>query len=262
MEGTSKHRGKVFSGSDFKKEFGTELFKVFNDEDCHRGYRYVDGPNEDPVPFNPSGTCTSGGFYFTVWSNIHRFISFGSGYRSVAVPDDALVYVEEYKFKSNKIVIELGSKKPFGYDVYLNSVTNNGFALKHVPEAMKTPELCKIAVTKDGFALQYVPEAMKTPELCEIAVTEDGSALEYVPEATKTPELCKIAVTNNGFALKHVPEAMKTPELCKIAVTKNGYVLEYVPEAAKTRELCKIAVTEDGKALKYVPEAMKTLLAD
>jgi hypothetical protein len=50
-----------------------------------------------------------------------------------------------------------------------------------VPDALKTPELCLVAVQNEGEALEYVPEALKTPELCLAAVQNDGKALQYVP---------------------------------------------------------------------------------
>jgi hypothetical protein len=108
-------------------------------------------------------------------------------------------------------------------------VREYGWTLEYVPEVLKTPELCKLAVERNETALLHVPENLKTPELCKIAVEQCGSALDYVPEALKTPELCMIAVENYGVALEHVPETLKTSDLCKIAVENEGYALEYVP---------------------------------
>jgi hypothetical protein len=109
------------------------------------------------------------------------------------------------------------------------AVRINLWNLMFVPEALKTPELCKIVVENYGRALDYVPEALKTPELCKIAVEQHGWALEYVPEALKTPELCRIAVEQYGQALQFVPEALKTPELYKLSVKNSSFALQYVP---------------------------------
>jgi hypothetical protein len=58
-----------------------------------------------------------------------------------------------------------------------------------------------------------VPEELKTPELCLIAVQADGRALERVPEKLKTAELCMIAILNGGPAFASVSElaAMARP---------------------------------------------------
>ena len=110
-----------------------------------------------------------------------------------------------------------------------NEVREYGWALEHVPEDLKTPKLCKIAVKQYGTILEFVPEARRTPELCKLAVENEGWALGYVPEALKTPELCKIAVKQDGGALRFVPKALKIPKLCKIAVENSRWALEYVP---------------------------------
>ena len=48
-------------------------------------------------------------------------------------------------------------------------------------------------VRQYGLALRYVPEALRTPELCLAAVQQSGNALRWVPELLRTPELCRIA---------------------------------------------------------------------
>ena len=79
---------------------------------------------------------------------------------------------------------------------------------------MKTLEQYLLAVQKSGLALKSVPEALKTPDICIAAVQENGDALQFVPEAFKTPELCLAAVQLKtqdifGLALKHVPTELK-----------------------------------------------------
>ena len=62
---------------------------------------------------------------------------------------------------------------------------------------------------KDGLALEFVPERLKTPALCEVAVRQNGWALEFVPGALRTQELCLDAVRDAGQALQFVPEKLK-----------------------------------------------------
>jgi hypothetical protein len=47
------------------------------------------------------------------------------------------------------------------YEDYLAAVKNDSFALKFVPEALKTAELCGVAVKNDSFALKFVPDHIK-----------------------------------------------------------------------------------------------------
>ena len=145
------------------------------------------------------------------------------------------------------------------HEVVRNLVEKDGDALKDVPDALITPELCKIAVSNNGRALYWTPEEFKTPDICKLAVSNNGQALCNVPDALITPELCKIAVNNNGRALKDVPDKFKTLELCKLAVSTNGVALIYVPRESRTHELCKLAVSTYGYSLEVVPDKFKTL---
>ncbi|MEW6114696.1 MAG: hypothetical protein AB1664_21355 [Thermodesulfobacteriota bacterium] len=53
--------------------------------------------------------------------------------------------------------------------------------LKYVSEIDHDPEICLAAVTVDGMALAHVPEQLRTLELCRIAVSK-GAPLDLVPE--------------------------------------------------------------------------------
>jgi hypothetical protein len=134
----------------------------------------------------------------------------------------------------------------------------NGWALMHVPEALRTDVMCRVAVAQDGGALRLVPQTRRTEEMCRIAVAQSGWALEHVPEALCTDELSRIAVAQNGWALEHVPEALCADGICRIAVAQNGTALKYVPKHLFTDELCRISVAQEGWALEYVPEHLCT----
>ena len=106
------------------------------------------------------------------------------------------------------------------YQGWLEEIYENGFALKYVPEELKTPELCELAVTSNGWALQYVPDELITPRLCYVAIKNDGTTLELVPEELRTFELCDKAIFTilrdewdvdldesfEGFFERNVPE--------------------------------------------------------
>ena len=143
------------------------------------------------------------------------------------------------------------------YNICLEAVKQNGFALYYVPKELRTKELCEIAVQQNGYALEYVPDELITKELCELVIQRSGLSLFYVPARYKTKEFCELAVSHNGYALKYVPEKLKIPQLCETAVSHNGLSLKYVPEKLKTPELCEIAVKQNLWALEYVPEKLK-----
>jgi hypothetical protein len=58
----------------------------------------------------------------------------------------------------------------------------SGNSVRHVPDRLKTPEMCKHAVKENGLNLQYVPEELRTPEICLQAVLSNPEAKQYVPK--------------------------------------------------------------------------------
>ena len=142
---------------------------------------------------------------------------------------------------------------------YKNSFEQGELELNEIPEELRTPAICKIAVSQDGWALQEVPIELRTPELCKIAVSQDGGALEWVPkELPEYADICKIAVSQNVYALGEVPKELpEYLEICEIAVSQDGMALQFVPEnLPEYPKICEIAVSQDGTALKYVPEEL------
>jgi hypothetical protein len=106
-----------------------------------------------------------------------------------------------------------------------------------IPDNLKTPERCLLAVKKDGDAIQYVPDELKTEDICKAAVQQNGYAIQHVPYDLITPEVCLAAVEQNGYALKYMPDELKTQDICLAAIQQNGYAIQYVPDELKTKEM-------------------------
>jgi hypothetical protein len=138
------------------------------------------------------------------------------------------------------------------------AVAQNAGALLHVPADLLTDEIYRIAVAENGWALEYVPEKLRTDEMCRIAIAQDSRALGYVPGRRRTDELCRFAVAKNGLALRNVPPDLRTEEMCRSALAQDGWALQYVPQNLLTDDLCRIAVAQNGEALCHVPEKLRT----
>jgi exosome complex RNA-binding protein Rrp4 len=138
------------------------------------------------------------------------------------------------------------------------ALMQNGWALKWIPEELKTEEMCRIAVAQNGRALQYAPWDLRTREICRLAATQNGMALTEVPERLRTEDMCQIAVAQDGRALEHVPQKLRTEDLCRVAVGQNGLALDHVPQKLRTEEMCRIAIVQDGRAFGYVPWDLRT----
>lgn len=210
---------QLLSGINFKIKYEhTKFYKLTNKLECHNNFQYQDGLNVDILPFNPTGSCLPGGLYFTEENNIAYWVTYLDDItyiREVEIPDDALVYIEANKFKTNKIILKgrnLLVDFPLwnDYSFCLLSVQINGLALKYIKE--QTPEICMAAVQQTAYALQYANE--QTDEICMIAVQQDGYLLYYVKKQTN--EICMAAVLQDGLALKYVNK--QTPEIYMAAM--------------------------------------------
>ena len=173
---------EVISGSEFNEKYeGIIFYKLTNDTENHHGLQYKDGLNEDIIPFSSKGECTSGGIYFTDGKNIEKWIhccnnSIVKWIREVQIPNDAKIYIEKNKYKTDKII--LNERKLF----------------------WEIEKLCKLAVQQNGYVLKYIK--IQTEEICKLAVQEYGLALKYVK--IQTEEICKLAVQQNEYALEFV----------------------------------------------------------
>ncbi len=255
---------------DDKPSLPPKYVKILRESMQHHHFKYKLGLNTDHIPFNPSGSCEPGGLYFTDINNFYTFLQYGTLIADVVIPEGVEIYADPecikgrpYKWKAPSIIISnirLINDLPQwnDYAFWLSIVQENGCDLYHVPNKLKTVEMCLSAVQQNGGALAYVPDELKTKEMCLVAVRQDGNTLRYVPEKLKTEEICLIAVQQDGCALGYVPVILKTVEMCLVAVRQTGLALAYVRDKLKTEEICLAAVRQNGLALGDVPKKLKT----
>ena len=82
-----------------------KFWRCTNEAENHNGLQYADGLIVDPLPWNPSGSCSPGGIYFADDAHILEFLLSHSWVREVTIPPDARVYAEDRKFKADKVVL-------------------------------------------------------------------------------------------------------------------------------------------------------------
>jgi hypothetical protein len=124
-------------------------------------------------------------------------------------------------------------------------------SLGQVPRALRTAQVCELAVRGDGAALEHVPKALRTSALCDSAVSKKGAALEFVPSALKTADMCRKAVLPEApNALKFVPAKYLDEALLKVALdnTHSWMRLELgsVNSAVLRRKYLLPIIAKDG----------------
>lgn len=207
------------------------------------------GLNVDTVPFNPLGSCQSGGLYFTTAENLVKYLDYGNFIAEIKIPDDAEVYKdpEGDKWKADKIEILSVTKfidHPFFCDHtwLLKALQFSGNIIQLIENP--TEGMCLAAIRENGYSLQYIKNPSE--ELCLIAVRQNGNAIRFIKNPTE--EMCLIAINYNPYVLKYIKN--QTEKMCLAAVKQEGYVLEYVKN--QTPEICKLAIKNKLGASKYI----------
>jgi hypothetical protein len=152
--------GRLIKGGDLDQH---RLYRITNFSEIHNGFRYNTGTNEDNLPFNPSGSCSSGGLYFFDIKYIvqyHNSNCDGYWIRGVSLDNDEEIWDEENgKYKAHTIT--LGERTildnfEIPVEYCMEAVKNNVGALEYVKD--QTEDICMEAAKQNGYALKYVKE--------------------------------------------------------------------------------------------------------
>ena len=244
----------------------TSFVKLIRKSAIHNGLTLHEGLNclKSDETFDDRPTCNGGGLYFCRKQDVGYWLRlYGSDLGFVATvtlcPESKWVECGDHKLKADRFLLSTFQpiEEFITAEIVDAAVQEWGWAIQHLPEALRTAEVCLHAVRRTGFVLKDVPAALKTPEICLAAVRHNGWALKHVPIQDRTLELCLAAVQQTGWALQHVPEAIHTSELCLAAVLQAGGAIKYASTKHQTLELCRIAVRQSPLAIHAVPAALK-----
>jgi hypothetical protein len=183
------------------------------------------------------------------------------------IPDDALVYVYEYTRYTDKTSIRIKTNmldihsKEIMYSIEnVKRYGGRGLFLECVPEEHKTKKVCEYFVKRFGNELQYVPNALKTLEMCNMAIVEGDvnmgcdypHSINYVPEELIDMDLCKTAILHDQLPSSQncsFPKKFLNYELWFFAIKNSQVLLRFVPDEFKTEELCNVAL--DNEVCQY-----------
>lgn len=195
---------KVCNGNEFNKLLnGKKLYKLVHDDHKHHNFKYKLGLNIDTLKFDPSGECSGGGLYFTTLEYLFDYYLFHYFVYEIEIPNDSKVYIEEKKFKSNKIILK--NKKNIsdffdGLDekTIIQIIKNNGLLLKYIKN--QTNKICLEAVKNNCYAFEYVKN--QTEEISLEAIKQNCFLLKYVKNQTK--KICLEAIKQNDIVIHYI----------------------------------------------------------
>lgn len=204
----SEHNYKELSGDEFNKEYADiHLVKLTNLIENHNGLEYKDGLNIDKRIFNPMGACESGGIYCVPIQNAHLWLTYdnikysANGYdvtsytilpmifmRKVTIPNDARLYIENNKLKTDKIILE--PKSMISKEIYLKGIMAYTTKIQYIPKQLLDKEMCMVSVKRNAFTLKDVPIEFRDVDVCIEALLQNTIQNEdimcYVPISQKS----------------------------------------------------------------------------
>jgi len=116
-------------------------------------------------------------------------------------------------------------------EVVMEAVKNNGLALEHAHENLKTMKTVVMeAVKNNGLALEHASSTMQdNPEVVRAAVQNNGLALRYASLKVQDHlDVVMDAIRQNGMALEHASWKMRNnPVVVRAAIEQNMMALDH-----------------------------------
>lgn len=208
------------------ENYGTEFYRLTNKLEKHNNLQYKTGLNIDILPFNPTGTCSSGGMYFFSRKQLINFYCYTTDIhymRKVTFPDNARIYVEHNKFKCDRFI--LGEKQDFIIqdDLWLDIVRNFNFKVNTNNFYFNLINNKCIEMIKENWRIIKIIK-FQTDDICITAIKQQPLAIKYVKD--QTPELCFAAVKRWPLVIIFVHD--QTEELCLCAVKRDKNLLSSI----------------------------------
>lgn len=250
---------KEVSGKQINDTSYNEIFhKCLNDTMNHNHYVYNIGLNTDTVDFNPHGKCSGGGLYVTNRQNIHKFLHYGPMIGNIIIPDDARCYLEEDRFKCDKLILEFTEQIKehdiFRYmtndiDYCIQMVKTNSCLIKYIDKHILENNviICIEAVKKCGFSIQYIDDDIlrNNINICFEAVKSVGNSIKYIDKQilSNNVQICVEAVKQNGEAIQYVSNDIlfDNIDICVEAIKQNKLNMSYIDDVViQSSDLLKI----------------------
>ena len=181
---TTSMERSILSGQIFNEFFfGMEMIKIVSEDDKQMyGFKVSDGLNILPLK-QVSDTYCSGGINFCDWENFLMYLkrSYDGKYiRKVLVPDDAMIFVDDKEYTSDKLILS-----------------------KRIPiselDQWNDEEFCMNAINCDCKFLIYCK--CIRPELEFAMVIKNPSNIEYIKNQTE--EMHEMAIEQNAYLIRH-----------------------------------------------------------
>lgn len=148
------------------------------------------------------------------------------------------------------------------YDMAKQAVMHSGYVLKKIPVALRTKDVCLIALKSEKQAeIEDVPKELLDKELCLTYLSSANylkNPLDKIPVELWDHDICLAAVFADGHELERIPKEFVNNETCTAAVKRDTYAAKYVPESLFTEEIANIVVGVSDTNFEFIPRSVLT----
>ncbi len=213
-----------------------KYYKVMRKDLTHNGFEYKLGMNVDSKPFNPSGSCLSGGLYYTTLEHLHLYLTYGSLIAEVipvgqiyADPSSLYESTKPTKWKTDKLFVKSIMPK----EEWINRITDD--------------EQITLIKSESSLTMQLI-RLIKNPsyEVIFVALQYDSSYIGYIKNPTMVQQL--MAVSQSPYSIYSIKDPCIEAQL--LAVSKNGTMIAYIKNPSEEVQLA--AVKRSSQALMYI----------
>ncbi|MGC9423387.1 hypothetical protein [Vibrio sp.] len=173
------------------------------------------------------------------------------------------------RLEDNICSFELLKPEKMTLEIIFRAVYQCGMQLEHVPEHLRTRELCLLAASSEFASLIYAPEKHLDQDFIDFTFsTLERTSLGFISEE-KYKQVYRILpkcllnqwhyeqlIKLNGVFLKWIPQEMKSYDLCFDALSSAGTLLKYIPNELIDKPMCYEALCHSNDARACIPESL------
>lgn len=164
-------------------------------------------------------------FFLKVKKTIDRINDIKNTQNNIKIVSDVLISSKYEEIIVNKIPEQIQNE-----ELYITLIKTDGYLIRYFDESDITYNMCLEAIKEQPFAIRHIPKKFITDELIDTAISLNGVAIMYIEKEKRTDERCFNAYNSNPRALRFVPPYLVTYDLCIDAVSKDMFCLQYVPD--------------------------------
>ena len=278
---------KTLTGKEFNEFIGDEpMIKFTTESEVHNGLQYETGLNVDIRTFYSTSQCGHG-IYFTSLYYFHIWLCYGSTqcvqFRYVTIPEDAKVYIEDYKYKANKVVLSEPHKfneltqlwtdprylysyqgsQPLFFANYKYIMSDNYFNMP--------PEYFRYVLHNHSDDIRFmnlVPEKFLGDKdfRMQLYIVKPSTYVK-MPLRFRSTEEAIYVLKRSPTVFRDLSDAEKDKEpIYSVALSCDPLNISYIKHERQTPDMCTFVFEKDKKTFKYLayhtPDMFESVITD